>query len=300
MPARAYAPAFEAFVAPARRTSQLWLTILGLVLAVLIYTFLIVIMFLILWVVLGADPDPEMLWLLEMIEAKRPMDMIVLLLTFFGMAGGIMAVVAMLHERPVWTLFGPGSVVMQDFVVAALVTSAVMGTLMTLWFQFNEPIPNIDLYTWVSLLPFVLVLIAVQTGAEELVFRGYLQQQLAARFASPVVWLILPSLLFGFAHFDITKAGSNVWFIVAATGVFGLLAADLTARTGSIGAAWGFHFANNCFAILLIVTDGTLTGLGLYKTPYDISDAEVVRATLPFGVLMMIAIWFILRRLLSR
>jgi uncharacterized protein len=48
---------------------------------------------------------------------------------------------------------------------------------------------------------------------------------------------------------------------VGAAATFGLIAADLTARTGSIGAAWGFHFANNTMAITILATDGTITGL---------------------------------------
>ncbi len=51
----------------------------------------------------------------------------------------------------------------------------------------------------------------IQTGAEELVFRGYLQQQLAARFASPLIWMVLPALIFGAVHYDPATAGPNVW-----------------------------------------------------------------------------------------
>ncbi len=47
-----------------------------------------------------------------------------------------------------------------------------------------------------------LVLLALPLGMtiligywEELVFRGYLQSQLAARFRSPLVWIVLPSLM---------------------------------------------------------------------------------------------------------
>jgi DNA-directed RNA polymerase subunit RPC12/RpoP len=38
--------------------------------------------------------------------------------------------------------------------------------------------------------------VLIQTGAEEVLFRGYLQQQLAARFASPIAWMVLPSAIF--------------------------------------------------------------------------------------------------------
>ena len=53
----------------------------------------------------------------------------------------------------------------------------------------------------IGLIP-ALALILMQVAAEEVAFRGYLLQQLRARFRSPLVWAVLPALVFGALHFD--------------------------------------------------------------------------------------------------
>ena len=67
---------------------------------------------------------------------------------------------------------------------------------------------------WLSFLPLAMAGILLQTGAEELLFRGYLQQQFAARFKSAGPWLILPSVLFGLAHYDPSADVEIRWLIV--------------------------------------------------------------------------------------
>jgi hypothetical protein len=68
---------------------------------------------------------------------------------------------------------------------------------------------------WASFLPLALVGVLVQTGAEEVLFRGYLQQQLAARFASPLAWMVLPSVIFALLHYQPELMGENAWLMVA-------------------------------------------------------------------------------------
>jgi membrane protease YdiL (CAAX protease family) len=118
-----------------------------------------------------------------------------------------------------------------------------------------------------SFLPLALVGVLIQTGAEEVLFRGYMQQQLAARFSSPLMWMVLPSAIFAALHYQPEIMGDNTWLMMAAVFVFALLAADLTAVTGTIGAAWAMHFVNNALAILVVATDGPLSGLALYIAP---------------------------------
>ena len=271
---------------------------IGLLLAVLVYAFLTAVLMVGVWALYGFPPN--LVWFEEIIEADTPAKLLILLATFIGMALGPMAAVLMLHERPIGSLFGRAPVVLRDFVVAALCAGGVLGASLILWSFLNDAVPGLGLGTWLAVLPLALLGIAIQTGAEELLFRGYMQQQLAARFRSPIAWAVIPSILFGFAHFDMNSAGANAPLIVVSAALFGLMAADLTARTGSIGAAWGFHFANNTLALTIVATEGTLTGLALYKTPYDVSDTEAMRAALPVDLLMMGLIWLLIRRLLSR
>ena len=141
---------------------------------------------------------------------------------------------------------------------------------------------NLGFGAWLGWLPFALVGLFIQTATEELIFRGYLQQHLAARFRSRWVWMVIPSLLFGLSHYSGPQYGALAWVVVLWTGVFGLAAADLTARTGNLGAAIALHFANNFAAVLLIGMVGNLDGLALYTVAIDTT-------VLPPGVLFLVA-----------
>jgi membrane protease YdiL (CAAX protease family) len=122
---------------------------------------------------------------------------------------------------------------------------------------------------------------------------------MAARFRSPVMWMVLPSLLFASLHYQPQMMGDNAFYIVAAAALFGLLAADLTARTGSIGAAWGFHFANNVVAILLVSLDGPLSGLALYTAPISAASVEI-RPLIFLDMGTTVVTWVLIRLAVSR
>ena len=117
-------------------------------------------------------------------------------------------------------------------------------------------------------LPLALPAILVQTAAEELAFRGYLMQGLAARFRSPLVWWLLPALLFGAAALEPGRVrrrtpGSSC----SPPPSIGLVLADVTARTGNLSAAIGLHFANNVIALLVVALPSPLAGLSLWLAP---------------------------------
>ena len=265
---------FQAFIAPARVHPQLWRLLFGIVVLMAVFIGCIFILLGVVWLIVG--DDSALLWLDKMQGAVTPTSTLLLFATFIGLALGAFAAARLLHERRPATLFGPRARVIPDFFKAALCVLVIYAVSLVIWTRNFDAIPNLDLSLWLSFLPLALIGLLVQTGAEELVFRGYIQQQLAARFASPLIWMVLPSILFGLVHLDPGTAGDNAWIVVAAATFFGLVAADLTARTGSIGAAWGFHFANNLLAITVLATDGTITGLALYLTPYTADQVSGV------------------------
>jgi hypothetical protein len=82
--------------------------------------------------------------------------------------------------------------------------------------------------------------------------------------------------------------------------LFAVLAADLTARTGSLGAAWGFHFANNCVAILVVALDGPLSGLALYTVPMAEMSAAELRPALAMDMAVTLLTWGAIRLAVSR
>lgn len=289
---------FSAFVAPAKRRPQIWRLLAGILICALVMAAWLALTFGALLVVLGQQSAMALLSGLAVPDA--PATTFLLLSTFVGMFAAPMIAVRLLHKRRAGTLFGPAAPVLRHFVVAVAVAALLYGIALAIWRLNFAPVVNLSPGLWLTLLPLSLLLVLIQTGAEEILFRGYLMQQLAARFGSPLVHMLVPSLLFGILHFDPVTMGSNAWAMVGSTAFFGLIAADLTVATGTIGAAWGLHFANNVVALLLISTKGTITGLALYVTPYAASEVTITGPLLMADLSLIIAVWFVLRLLLRR
>jgi membrane protease YdiL (CAAX protease family) len=209
--------------------------------------------------------------------------------------------VRIVHRRPARSLIGPAPRALRHFALGALIVLPVYLAGGAVWVMLaGWPQPGLGPGQWLLWLGPLCVAILVQTGAEELIFRGYLQQQLAARFRHPVVWLVLPSVAFGFLHYDPLLMGESVWAMVAATALFGLVAADLTARTGTLGMAWGLHFANNLFALALVAPRGNLSGAALMLLPFTMGDAAEMRGMLLFDMALILVVWVLARLSLAR
>lgn len=286
----------ETLVAPARVRPQIWRILLGLVIVAAVYGLGIALIFGGIFALAG--PEGAEAWVAEMVAATGPTGTLLLLATFIGMAIGPMVAAVVLHRRRILSLFGPVPRGLRHFAIAVAVCALTYG--LSFLLPNDIPIaPNLDRALWLSFLPLAIVGVLVQTGAEEILFRGYLQSQLAARFRSPLVWMVLPALTFAVLHYQPDIMGENALYIVAAAALFGLLAADLTARTGSIGAAWGFHFANNVVAILVVSMEGPLSGLALYTAPISAASPEIQ----PLIILDMgttIVTWILIRFAVSR
>lgn len=289
---------FDEFVAPARAYPQIWRLILGILFGGAVFMLGVLFLLGIIWVIVGSAG--AVLWFERMEAAETPTSALLLLVSFSALALGAFAAARVFHKRGPASLFGPGALVVRDFTISAITVGLIYGLSIVVWSQSFDAVLNLDFRLWLSFLPLALCGLLIQTGAEELAFRGYLQQQLAARFGSPLAWLLLPSLIFGLVHFDPSSAGANAWLMAAAATLFGLVAADLTARTGGIGAAWGFHFANNCIAVLFLATKDTITGLSLYLTPYSANDPSLPTSLILADFALVIVAWLACRRLLRR
>jgi membrane protease YdiL (CAAX protease family) len=280
--------AFDRFVAPARARPGIWRLMGGVALTIAIYAVTITILFG--GIAAVAGPEALAALLSSIASGGSPIGVLVLLATFTGMAVGPMAAVRVLHDRPIGSLFGPG--LRAGFTVGAAAGFLVLAA--SLLLPSGLPVArNTPTDLFLTYLPFALVGLLLQTGAEELLFRGYLQQQLAARFDHPVMWMVLPSVLFGLLHLDPASTGPNAWWIVAATGLFGLIAADLTRVTGNIGAAWGLHMVNNVFAVLIVAVEGSLSGLSLWVVPVEASELSPV--VIMRDMLVTVIVWLLIR-----
>ena len=269
---------------------ELWRLLLG---------FLSVVLVVLLWT-LG------MIWLLARIlpfeldrSGTTPSSVLIFLFFIIGMGVGTWLAARFWQTRNLASLTGRGARVLKDFTNAAVLTVAIGGAILLGLVLFSDPlIQQYELADWIVWLPLALPLIALQTGAEELLFRGYLQSQLAARFRHPIVWLMIPALLFGAAHFLPTLPFDVGLTYIAFAALFGVLAGDLTAKTGSIGAAWGFHFGNNSLALLFVATEGSLTGLGLFRSG-QIGEALSLSPLILLDLIAILTVWVLIRRLVT-
>lgn len=261
-------PRHAAFVAPARERAQVWRLILGMILAAAIYLGLAAGLMGLVYLWYGPFIAGGLMLAME--RGNSPGAVILLLWTFLFLAVAAFAVTRGLHGRRAGTLFGPSPrAVIRDGLRVALPLVALNAALLPFNLMLPGAAPNLPLSAFLALLPLTLPLLLVQTGAEEIFFRGYLQQQLAARYRARAVWMALPSLIFGAFHYAPVQYGSAAVPIVLWAALYGALSADLTARTGNLGAAIGMHFANNTLGLLLVGTEGNLDGLALWSVPYD-------------------------------
>ena len=116
---------------------------------------------------------------------------------------------------------------------------------------------NFDPQAFAILFLVAIVLVPLQTSAEELFFRGYLMQGLGQVFKHRIFPLLITSLLFGFMHFgnpEIDKLGPLLMVSYVSMGFFfGII----TLMDEGLELALGYHAGNNLLISLLVTADWT-------------------------------------------
>lgn len=291
--------AHEALVAPARDSAQIWRLIMGLIIAAGVYLLCNQTLFqtLFTW---QAQNAPAFASALD--RGDTPLAMFLLLFSFGFMILGVAVALRVVHKRGLGGTLGHLRLCLEQLKTVLIVLIVINAVIWVLppWNMGAPLVPNLGFGVWLVLLPLSLLSILVQVSAEEVLFRGYIQQQLAARFRSPLVWMLLPSLLFGLGHYLPQEAGPNAQTIAIWAVLFGLLMADLTARAGTLGPAIAVHFVNNVTALLIISMPDSLSGLALYHSPFSMADTDAVAAWLPVDFGFMIVSWLAARLAIRR
>ena len=256
----------------------------------------------------GLDATPgfsaHMMW-----YANTATGLLLQLFSFVFLALAVVLVARLGHRRGLASLIGPIGPSLRALAWAfgaVLLFFALTELLPPYWMGEGQAVARTPLY-WLALLPLSLLALLVQCGAEELFYRGYIQQQLAARFARPWVWMVLPNIAFALAHWELGDFTPPAAQYVIWAFVFGVAASDLTARTGNLGAAIGFHLGNNAYAFLLFGEYAAPdSGLALFLFPSGaLGDALLDEAplfTTAFATelagvgLMWLAVRLVLRR----
>ncbi|MEO1550834.1 MAG: type II CAAX endopeptidase family protein [Pseudomonadota bacterium] len=282
-------PGALAFASCAEPYSALWRTLLGLVAIVMVYL-QISMVGLAAWIGISAMLFGQAADLSLTGQLARPV--IAGLLASLGvLIPAVWVVVRMIHNRTLLSVIGPDGFRAGQYLIGAgvvLVLAGVLSGISALTTPISANAAPIALLWW--FVP-MTVLLMFQTAAEELVFRGYLQQQLSARFRSAWMWWVLPSVLFGAMHFDPGSFGSNAWLPAAAAAMMGLILGDVTARTGNLSAAMGMHLANNMIALFFLSLPSALSSFALFTLDLDLNDTNAVRVSLLSSVLVLVVLY---------
>jgi membrane protease YdiL (CAAX protease family) len=210
--------------------------------------------------------------------------------------------VRVVHDRHIGAVLGDWPLLVSQFrdVLILLILLNVAVWVLPPWDWGAPFVSNLSLSTWMMLLPISLLAVFVQISAEEVLFRGYLQQQLAARFSSPLVWMVLPAVVFGWGHYLPESDGVVAGPVALWAVVFGILMADLTARAGTLGPAIAVHLVNNVSAMMLVSLPDGFSGLALYLAPFSMEDTDMILAWLPVDFVFMIVSWLAARLAIRR
>lgn len=216
-------------------------------------------------------------------DLHSPLGVLMTLGSFLAVWPALWIVLPLVHKRKANTLFGPdGKMKWRHFrlgmSVSLLVGAAAWGPLV--WNHADEILIFPNLRSWLILAAIGLPMVFVQCVAEELLFRGYLLQQFAARSMSVLGWSVAPSILFGLAHPSEAGLFSMSWYHF----VFGLVMAAVTSRTANLGAAAGIHFGNNLINLLVIAPSQMVSGLALFAIPstVDFSNSRIAYLVMMF------------------
>ncbi|HLS18590.1 MAG TPA: type II CAAX endopeptidase family protein [Paracoccaceae bacterium] len=204
-----------------------------------------------------------------LIAGGSPGTVAIMLLTFAGIWVGVFLVVRLLHRQRFMTLFAPeGGIRMKDLAKGFVLAAGFALASIPIALAIAAPvITNLPLHEWFGFSLLLLVLVFIQATAEELIFRGYLLQQLALRSRNPLIWAVLPAAAFGALHWTNAPTDQLSFYYASATFLIGIALAALVWKTGSLWAATGVHVGFNIIGLSFAGTDGLFSGSQLLLFP---------------------------------
>ncbi|GLU51686.1 hypothetical protein Dfri01_11470 [Dyadobacter frigoris] len=172
-------------------------------------------------------------------------------LAFFLVLAGIYFAIKIIHKRNFSTLnyvdFFSKNEVLEGIVVWG--TLVLLGSLINQEDDWKYFLDNRIDTTLVYLIPVSIVTVAIQSYAEEVIFRGYLLQSFSLRIKNYYVLLFLCSAIFGILHVDYGLEA------VLGVALFGAIFCIIVLERKSLAFVSGVHFINNFLVSFLLSGD---------------------------------------------
>jgi membrane protease YdiL (CAAX protease family) len=233
-------------------------------------------------------PTPFVVLAAPFLQGTQWLEKFALLFPFLTGFLVILGLVKLLLGRPMWSVALPRwpSSIMPYFVGIALgllltlVTTVMLAPFVTISYQGLGPLLSVS----AASIAVTLVGLVIQTGFEELLFRGLIMQFLMRIITFAPVAIIIQALLFGAMHLaNIAEWHGNLWGIAPYV-LAGISYGYAAWRTGSLLVSAALHFVNNAGGAYLIGAKGDVI-----KTvaPWLIDAPTIQQATVS-GVIVVI------------
>lgn len=159
------------------------------------------------------------------------------------------------HQRSVISFFTTRKQLdNKRFLTGFLTWFGLLGSVLAiqLCFDSSQLVWQYEPTTFFVLLLTALFLVPIQTGFEELLFRGYLFQWLGLGAKKGILVVLGSTALFGLMHASNPENDQLGWFAMLFYLTSGLFTALITIMDDGIELSWGFHTANNFIGIVFI------------------------------------------------
>jgi membrane protease YdiL (CAAX protease family) len=209
--------------------------------------------FLLIWVLADGNPQTGISSSGQFVGVEPILGFTVTLLASIFFLAGIFLAVQFIHRRSFLTLITPSRNISWGRVFQGFIVWLVLLGLMSLVEAFLYPgryVWTLDLRLYIPFAILALVLLPIQTSAEELFFRSYILQGIGLRLRNIWVLSVISGFLFMLPHLLNPEARVNYSLIGFYYFFIGGIMAYTTLRDGCLELALGLHAANNLFTAL--------------------------------------------------
>jgi membrane protease YdiL (CAAX protease family) len=233
-------------------------------------------------------PFPFVVLAAPLLQGTPWLEKFTLLFPFLTGFVVILGVVKFLLGRPWWSVAlprWPAGIVPYLVGIAlglllTLVGTALLYPFVTISYQGFGPLLSVSALSIVV----TLVGLVIQTGFEELLFRGLIMQLLMRIIAWAPVAIIIQALLFGGMHIaNIAEWHGNIWGIAPYV-LAGISYGYAAWRTGSLLVSAALHFVNNAGGAYLVGAQGDVIRT---VAPWLIDAPTINQATIS-GVIVVV------------
>jgi len=224
-----------------------------------------------------------------------PFSFALMLFVFSGILFGVMFSTRYIHRRAVTTVFtGASSFRWRHMFGGGLIWLTVMVLLEVVGY-LTEP----EIYSFhFDPLPFLtcllvgILILPLQTTAEEVFIRGYLMQQIGLLVPYRWIPVLVTSVFFGLLHTQNPEVLQFGLYKAMALYIgMGLFLGLITAMDDGLEIPMGIHYVNNLFSLLFVGYKGSVfegTPTIFLKEAEDLTFASVISNLVVMGIVLFI------------